>query len=199
MAKHTDLALARALLEGNERHFDIFFEEYFPRLYRFALTRLESDEEAVRDVVQATLSNAVRSMKSYRGDASMFTWLCTICRNEIAAHYRKLSRSVPAVAADDEAIRPILESLEAGASASPDSRHQRLQVVRLVQEVLDHLPTNYGNALEWKYIDGFSVSEIAARLEVSEVAAQSVLARARNAFRDVLERVAPQLALNEVE
>lgn len=199
MAKHGDLALARALLKGDEREFDRFFEEYFPRLYRFALTRLESDEDAVKDVVQATLTNAVRSMKSYRGDASMFTWLCTICRNEIAAYYRRLARSVPVVAADDEAIRPILESLEADASASPDARHQRVQVVRLVQEVLDHLPTNYGNALEWKYIEGFSVSEIAGRLEISELAAQSVLARARNAFRDALESIAPQLATSQAE
>lgn len=195
LTKHADLALARALLEGDERQFDLFFEEYFPRLYRFALARLESDEEAVRDIVQATLSNAVRGMKNYRGDASMFTWLCTICRNEIAAYYRKLAKSVPVVAADDEAIRPILESLEADDSISPELRHQRLQVVRCVQEVLDHLPTNYGNALEWKYIEGFSVSEIATRLEVSELAAQSLLARARKAFRDALESIAPQLAV----
>lgn len=199
MAKHSDLALARAILEGNERQFDRFFDEYFPRLYRFALTRLDTDEEVVRDIVQATLINAIRGMKNYRGDASMFTWLCTICRNEIAGYFRKLSRSVPEVAADDDTIRPILESLEADVSVSPESRHHRLQIARLVQEVLDYLPTNYGNALEWKYIDGFSVSEIASRLDVTELAAQSVLARARNAFKDALEQMAPQLASYQAE
>lgn len=193
------MALAQALLEGDEQQFNVFFEEYFPRLYRFALPRLELDEEAVRDIVQITLTNAIRGMKNYRGEASMFTWLCTICRNEIAAYYRKQSRSVPVVAADDEAIRPILESLEAEASMTPESRHQRLQVIRILQEVLDHLPTNYGNALEWKYIDGCSVSEIASKLEVSELAAQSLLGRARNAFRNALESIAPQLALNQAE
>ena len=199
MAKHKDLALARDLLAGDERQFDVFFDEYFPRLYRFALTRLDADEEVVKDVVQTTLSNAVRSMAKYRGDASMFTWLCTICKNEIAGYFRKISKSVPEVAADDDSIRPILESLEADVSDSPDARHQRLQIARLVQEVLDHLPSNYGNALEWKYIDGFSVSEIAGKLGVTDLAAQSMLARARNAFRDALVRIAPQLAELQTE
>jgi len=64
----------------------------------------------------------------------------------------------------------------------------------LVQEVLDYLPSNYGNALEWKYIEGFSVSEIAQRLQVSELAAQSILARARTSFREALIKISPQLA-----
>jgi DNA-directed RNA polymerase specialized sigma24 family protein len=43
---------------------------------------------------------------------------------------------------------------------------------------LDRLPAHYGNALEWKYVYGFSVEEIAAKLGVGLDAAQSV-ARAK--------------------
>ena len=50
---------------------------------------------------------------------------------------------------------------------------------------LDRLPAHYGNALEWKYVYGFSVEEIAAKLGVGLDAAQSVLARAKRAFHDV--------------
>jgi DNA-directed RNA polymerase specialized sigma24 family protein len=42
----------------------------------------------------------------------MFTWLCQICRNEMAMIYRKQRKSVLTVTADDDAIGPILESLE---------------------------------------------------------------------------------------
>jgi len=49
---------------------------------------------------------------------------------------------------------------------------------------LDLLPGNYSDALEWKYIDGLSVVEIAERLRLSYKAAESLLTRARQAFRE---------------
>ena len=194
MSHEADRVLARALIAGDESEFNRFFTEYFERLFRFAITRLDADEQAAQDIVQTTLINAMRGIAGYRGDASMFTWLCQICRNEINAHFRKLSRSVPIVPEDDDGIRPILEALEADSSSNPDSRYQGLQLSRLIQQVLDHLPSNYGNALEWKYIEGFSVTEIAERLEITELAAQSTLARARDAFREALIQISPQLA-----
>lgn len=193
LAHDTDLALARALLGGDEKTFNAFFEDYFPRLYRFALVRLESDEALAQDIAQTALMNGIRGLSGYRGEAAMFTWFCQIVRNEINAWYRKQARSVPVVPQDDDAIRPILESLEAEDAASPDARHNSLQVGRVIQEVLDHLPSNYGNALEWKYVEGFSVAEIAARLELTELATQSLLARARTAFRKAITQLSPQL------
>ena len=42
----------------------------------------------------------------------------------------------------------------------------------------------YGDALEWKYVQGLSVKEIAARLNLGAKAAESLMTRARQAFRD---------------
>ena len=55
--------------------------------------------------------------------------------------------------------------------------------------VLDRLPSRYGDVLEWKYIEGRSVEEIGVLLGVGQAAAQSLLARARVAFREALETV----------
>lgn len=194
MGYDSDRALARGLMMGDERVFDRFFNEYFPRLYRFALTRMASDVDAVNDIVQTTLFNGIKAMASYRGEASLFTWLCQICRNEVNGYYRRLARSAPVVPQDDDAIRPILESLEGDLASDPDRQYEVTQTKRLVQEVLDCLPVNYGNALEWKYIEGFSVTEIASRLQVTELAAQSLLSRARSAFREALVKISPQMA-----
>jgi RNA polymerase sigma-70 factor (ECF subfamily) len=59
-----------------------------------------------------------------------------------------------------------------------------------VQATLDHLPGRYGQVLEWKYIQGLSVDEIATRLGVGYKAAESLLTRARGAFRDAFGLVA---------
>ena len=192
MIHKDDLELARSLMSGDERRFDQFFEQFFPRLYRFAITRM-SDEDSVEDIVQSTMMNAIKGLKNYRGEAAMFTWLCQICRNEINMHYRKLSRSVPEVAADDENIRPILELLETDENMNPDDQLLQVQTRRLITEVLDFLPYNYGRALEWKYVWGLSVAEIATRLELTDLATQSLLSRARTAFRKAIIQISPQL------
>ena len=186
-----DLKLARSLVAGDEKQFNQFFEQFFPRLYRFAFSRM-SDESIIEDVVQSTLMNAMRSMKNYRGEAAMFTWLCQICRNEIAMTYRKRGKSVPTVAADDDAIRPILELLESE-STTPEQHYLDLEARKLVAEILDFLPGNYGKALEWKYVLGLSVIEIANRLELTELATESLLARARSSFRQALNHISPAL------
>ncbi|MEL7186788.1 MAG: sigma factor, partial [Pseudomonadota bacterium] len=76
-----DKRLVKKLLAGDERAFDQFFSENFARLYRFALVRLSDDPDAAREVAQTTLSLAVRKLKTYRGEAALFSWLCAICRN----------------------------------------------------------------------------------------------------------------------
>jgi RNA polymerase sigma-70 factor (ECF subfamily) len=53
----------------------------------------------------------------------------------------------------------------------------------LVHAALDGLPDHYARALEWKYLDRLSVEEIASRLGVKGKAAESLLTRARQAFR----------------
>jgi RNA polymerase sigma-70 factor (ECF subfamily) len=58
------------------------------------------------------------------------------------------------------------------------------QLTRLVRVVLDYLPRRYGQILEWKYIEGHSVKDIAGFLGIGPKAAESALTRARNAFKE---------------
>jgi RNA polymerase sigma-70 factor (ECF subfamily) len=175
--------LVRRMLGGDEAAFDEFFADYFPRLFRFAVRRLR-DQNAAEDLVQNSLISAVRSLRSWRGEATLFTWLCTICRREIAAWEKRTSRRVSvSLAEDDPGLRAALESIGAAAEA-PDAGLTRADTGRIVQLVLDHLPPRYSRALEWKYLQDLSVDDIAARLQCTSKAAESLLTRARGAFRD---------------
>jgi len=62
-----DKKLVKRLLAGDEQAFNQFFDENFGRLYRFALARTSHDEEATREIVQATMSQAVRKIHSNLG------------------------------------------------------------------------------------------------------------------------------------
>jgi RNA polymerase sigma-70 factor (ECF subfamily) len=177
--EHADRFLVARLLRGDEDAFADFFDRNFAPLYRFALPRV-ADEEAAEEVVQTTLCRAVRGLAGYRGEAALLTWLTTICRREIATYFERLQKVPPMLELSDDLpeIRAALESL------GSEPVVQRREVARLVQAVLDRLPGRYGDTLEWKYIDGLTVIEIAERLALAPKAAESLLTRARAAFRD---------------
>src|SRR6185503_5776492 len=164
MDNGSERELVRRMLGGDENAFDEFFADYFPRLFRFAVLRLR-DQDAAEDLVQNSLISAVRNLRLWRGEASLFTWLCTICRREISAWEKRTSRCViVSIADDDPGLRAALESIGAAAEA-PDAGLTREDTGRIVQLVLDHLPPRYSRALEWKYLEEVSVDEIAGRLQ----------------------------------
>lgn len=189
---HVDRAVARRILTGDEAAFRELFDRFFPRLYRFALARLDRDQEAARDVVQQTFCNAIERLESYRGEAALYTWFCQICRNVIADHCRRRQRGEAreVLLEDQPNVRAILEALAAPTDDEPDTGVWRQQVHRVVEATLDALPGHYGEVLEWKYLDGQSVEEIARRLELGPKAAESLLTRAQVAFRAAISELA---------
>ena len=182
-----DKRLVKQLLAGDERAFDRFFEENFARLYRFALARLQDDEEAAREIAQATLVRAIRKLSSYRAEAALFTWLCAICRNETSDWLRQhlRHRAHVVLTEDSPDVAAAVDSFQAPQEDRPEESYLRVEQLRLIQVALDRLPAKYGDVLEWKYVEGRSAKEIAARLKIGQEAAQSLVARAKRAFGEV--------------
>jgi RNA polymerase sigma-70 factor (ECF subfamily) len=161
------------MLAGDEAAFEAFGERCFKALYRFAFARLNGDRDLTREIVQAAVAKALGKLASYRGEASLLTWLCACCRNEILMHFRR-ARSAP--------VEIDLDGPDAGSGmATPTTGDP--EVVVLVHMALDGLPERYAQALEWKYVDGLPVDAIAERLGLGPKAAESLLTRARQAFR----------------
>ena len=182
----SDREVARRILAGDTAAFDELFDRYFAGLYRFALPRLHYDPDTAEEVVQAALCSALRKLHTFRGEAALFTWLCTFCRREISAHYERSRRQPPVVALVEETteVAAALESLWTVEGVGPEEATWRREVERFVHVALDALPAHYSDALEWKYIEGLPVREIAVRLAMTPKAAESLLTRARVAFRD---------------
>ena len=181
-----DRLLVEKLLARDERAFAEFFDTYAPRLFRFAMRRT-ADEDLAEEITQTTLIAAVGKLKTWRGEASLFTWLCTISRRQLIDHWRKTARQPELRPLDDAPdVRAALESLAAGGDGQ-DAADKLIDSQRLAERVqitLDYLPDRYGDVLEWKYLQGLSVNEIAQRLASTPKAVESTLTRARHAFRE---------------
>ena len=112
MKHREDLALTQELLNGDQIAFETFYNSYFGRVYRFCDKRV-SDSEACKDIVQQTFIKAMRYLDTYRGEASLHTWMCQICRNEISTWYKKTgARSAQVLSLDQNpTVMAALESV----------------------------------------------------------------------------------------
>jgi RNA polymerase sigma-70 factor (ECF subfamily) len=179
-----DRQLVARMLAGDERAFDAFFEAYAKRLASFAARRTTLPAATIEDTVQTTLIKALRNLASFRGEAALFTWLCQICRNELVSLQRKSARQPEHDSVEQPgAFGEIVLELRAPEDHDPLQALEITEHRTAVAGALNGLPERYARALEWKYGDGFSVEEIARMLGLTPVATQSLLARARLAFK----------------
>jgi RNA polymerase sigma-70 factor (ECF subfamily) len=178
--------LVERMRRGDQQAFNVFFDQYASRLAAFAARRSALDAASIEDVVQQTMIKAVRNLDGFRGEASLLTWLCQICRNQLVDLRREESR------------RPTMESLDHGADAGativPDSLrsvHDPLHEAsvdsgsRAVRKIINRLPSRYAQILELRFGDELTVPAIARILRLTDDAAESLLARAKRAFGDL--------------
>ena len=188
-----DLDLARRLLEGDELAFESFFAEYFPRLYRFARVRLGGDEDAAEEVAQTTLIKALAKVHTYRGEAALFTWLCSFAGTRLPRGSSARGKAVHLSLTDDSSdtrVDPRRHRARCRAMIRKQE-YQRHELSRLVHATLDHLPRpvrrrascgNTSRADPWR--------KSGDRLGLGYKAAESLLTRARHAFREAFALVA---------
>jgi RNA polymerase sigma-70 factor (ECF subfamily) len=156
-------------------------------LYRFCLYRLGKNHHLCEEVVQETLLCAIRRLGQYepqRSAGNIFGWLTGLARNEIR---RALARERSPADLEEFWMRmdQQLLSLYAMLETEPfaDELLDRMETREMVNATMAQLPPHYGQALEAKYVRGRSVRDIAGALGLSAKAAESLLGRAREAFR----------------
>jgi len=188
---HTDLKLAQQLIKGDEKVFNQFFTDYYPKLFRFIMSRVNHDRDIADDFAQQTMCKAIDKMQNYRGEAALFTWMCQISRSLIYADFLKQQRRCKTVIplAESPEARDILDTVAMNENQQPENVSINLELSDLISEILDSLPNRYGDILEWKYVEQLSVDEIAGKLNTSIISVQSSLARARKSFKVVIKKM----------
>jgi RNA polymerase sigma-70 factor (ECF subfamily) len=178
--------LVQRMLRGEQRAFDEFFDSYAARIAAFASRRSSLDAAAMEDVVQLTMIHAIRSLATFRGGSSLFTWLCQICRNQLIDARRKVERQPKSQSLDEMSKqRPGAEILELVDFRDPLEECTEDSNRDAVRRAINQLPAIYARVLELRFGDELTVPEIARLLQLSESAAESRLVRARQAFRDI--------------
>jgi len=182
-----DESWRRQALRGDEAALRRLTAEMLPPLYRFCLYRVGRNQHLCEEVVQETLLRALRDLGRYepeRAGGNLFPWLTGLARNEIQ---RVLGREKASLSLQtlwermDRELLAVFAKLES--EPFSDEMLQREETRELVNAAMSQLPPHYRQALEAKYVSGDSVRTIADRWRMTEKATESLLTRARQAFR----------------
>lgn len=181
-----DRELVDMARSGGESAFREIMRRYNRRLYRSvrAVTRDPSEAE---DALQEAYLKAFAHLGTFRGDASLPTWLTRIALNEALGRVRRrktteaLSEIDPAQGAD------VLTFPTNAHVQDPEAAASRAQIRRVLEQAVEELPDAFRLVFVLRAIEEMSIEETAAHLDLRPETVKTRLHRARRLLRKSLD------------
>jgi RNA polymerase sigma-70 factor (ECF subfamily) len=183
----TDDHLLAAARRGDAAALETLLERYQPHLYRFGL-RMCGNVEDAGDVAQESLIAMARSLRDFRGDSSVSSWLYAIARR-FCIRKRRRSKFAPAReeslnTSGTDAARELADR-----GPNPEQAATNQELASALAHAIDTLDPSQREVLVLRDVEGLSAPEVAKILGVSVAAVKSRLHRARVAVREELAPV----------
>ncbi len=182
-----DAALVACVLAGERDAFRQIMQRCNQRMFRVVRGVIRNEAEA-EDVVQEAYVHGYEKLASFRGEASLATWLTRIALNEA---YGRLRRRRDSVDIDDiDLSASVAAQLIAFPGHvlgdDPAEEAARTQMRRLLEQAVDALPEAFRLVYLLRDVEGCSVEETALALELRPETVKTRLHRARRQLRDAL-------------
>jgi RNA polymerase sigma factor (sigma-70 family) len=171
-------AVARAAA-GDEAAASLLFDTYYPRVYRYALSKLRSHVDA-EDVAAATFAKIVAELGRFRWKGGGFEpWLFRIAYNVIVDHVRSRSREAPS--AGDLGLGEYPDD------HTPESKVIEFEMADELRVVLDRLVPEQREVLVLRFAAGLASNEIARVMKKNPNAVRQLQFRALRNLRHMMQ------------
>lgn len=185
-----DVRLMLAVRDDNAAAFEELVTRYQTRLLT-VLRHLVGSPEQAEDLAQEVFLRIYRARKNYQPGAKFATWLYTIANHVAANALRSRSRrhEVTLQPRDSGPLgaRPMDTLALANSSQMPARQLDKLEMREIVRMSLDALNERQRMAILLSKFEGMSYGDIAEVMELSPQAIRSLLSRARENLREVLQ------------
>jgi RNA polymerase sigma-70 factor, ECF subfamily len=176
-------ALVAEILAGNHERYYELIAPIERRVYytAYAILRAEADAE---EVSQEAILKGFRGLRTFRGEARFSSWLLSIVANEARMRLRQrreVSLELLKSPDNDDEYTPI--ELAEWREIAVEALAQK-ELAAHLEEALEALPEIYREVLILRDIDGLTIAETSAALEISVPAVKTRLLRARLMARD---------------
>jgi RNA polymerase sigma-70 factor (ECF subfamily) len=171
---------------GEHGAFELLMRRY-NRLYRVARAMLRNGADA-EDALQDAYLAAFQSIGSFRGEASLATWLSRLVVNQCLARMRRQARRdniVPMVAMPDAGEQEGA-AMPTDDTQSPERALLRAELRTVLERKLDALPEAFRTVFVLRCVEELSVEETAQVLAIPEATVRSRHFRARGLLRESL-------------
>jgi RNA polymerase sigma factor (sigma-70 family) len=182
-----ELELIQQLRAGDELAFKHLVETYQDMVFNTALGIVQNSEDA-EDVAQEVFIQVFRSIDQFKGDARLSTWIYRITTTKALDHIRSRKRKkrfafiTSLFGNNEELLHEPVDFNHPGVSL--DRKEQAALLFRMI----DQLPENQKTAFNLHKTEELSYQEIADVMQVSVSAVESLLFRARQNLRKLLEK-----------
>jgi len=191
--RHAGLSEARLvakICQKNAAALREFHDRFFRHLYNFVFYRVGCRHPDTEDIVQEVMMAAIRGMPNFARRSSLFSWLCGIAKNKIAQFHAKRAKTatIEAVLSNVNGELDLLLQ-QVDRSPLPLEIMEKEEVRNMVGAAMASLQPTYRRVLDLKYATGLPVKDIAAQLNKTPKAVESMLTRARDAFQRVFKLI----------
>ena len=184
MDEATEKALLVDLKEGLPEAVKQWFQILKPHLTAFVGTKIDNPKDR-DELVQEVFVHSLKQLPLFRGESSLWTWMCSIARHEIADYYRKRYAK--------KALKtlPLMDWLvhDLGHISGGNVPRDASELAEVVRSTLSQMTPKYRSLLLGKYVDECSVKDLAKQHEKSEKSIESDLFRARQEFKELWAQV----------
>ena len=161
---------------GDQGAFETLYRQHAARIYTLAC-RMGGSAEDGEDLLQEIFLQAYRKIGTFKGDASIGTWLYRLALNHCLDYVR--SRRAR--------MNTITDTLDADASMEPLARRET-PIARLdLERAIERLPDGCREAFLLHDVEGFDHKEVGAMLGIAEGTSKSQVFKARTKLRALLE------------
>ena len=164
-------ALIRRLQEGDPTAVDELVDEYKAPLFAFIM-RLVNNHDMAEDLFQEIWIKVIRSVRHFRGDSKLSTWLFQVALNHCRDEMRK-KRYIHV---------PLEEIEELAGNSTPDP--ERMHLTKEVQKIVEGLPIKMREVVVLKYYHDLMDEEIASVAGIPAGTVKSRLHRASEIIRE---------------
>jgi len=176
-------ALVAEILAGNHERYYELIAPIERRVYytAYAILRSEADAE---EVSQEAILKGFRGLRTFRGEARFSSWLLSIVANEARMRLRQrreVSLELLKSPDNEDEYTPI--ELAEWREIAVEALAQK-ELAAHLEEALEALPEIYREVLILRDIDGLTIAETSAALQISVPAVKTRLLRARLMARD---------------
>ena len=184
-----DVALVALARAGRRQAFRHIMGRCNQRLFRIARGVVHDDAEA-EDVVQAAYVDAFEHLATFRGDASLMTWLTRIVLNEAHGRLRARKHTVGVeqidAAQEGGRVIPFPNAPTRSGVEDPAAETARREIRQLLERAIDALPEHYRLVFVMREVEECTVEETATCLGLRTETVKTRLYRARRLLRTSL-------------